>query len=154
MVTNKALWIIDSIRNEFSLIERRLRAVRAKQRNRMNKKGSKKRFKRDQDRVANFKRAAERNLQNPLRARVIEEVQRRCVLLGFQMEGRMLDGGADHWMFNDYHGRRLLNYWPTNGTFWDPKSCFRGKEMDVNSVLEMVETIMNERKRNEPVQVG
>lgn len=106
-------------------------------------------------RIINYKRAADRALLDPWRAKVIEEVQRKAMGLGFQMEGRLLDGGADHWMFNDYSGRRLLNYWPTNGTFWDPNSGFRGTELSACSILEMVETILNERKCNEAsFQVG
>lgn len=113
------------------------------------KKFQKRKEKKDAFRKANFQRAEARELADPLRARVIEEVQRRAMGLGFQMEGRLCDGGFDHWMFSDYHGKRILDYWPSTGTYYDKTTGFKGTELSICSVMEMAETILNERQANE-----
>lgn len=106
----------------------------------------KRKVQRQQKRVQACRCAAEKNLGLPLRARVIAEVQRLSIVLGFTMEGRLLDGGADHWMFSD-GAYRLLNYWPTNGRWYDSNTGHKGIERDITEVLAMAETIFNERKK-------
>lgn len=40
-----------------------------------------------------------------------------------------------HWMF-DCDGARVLNYWPSNGKVWAPRSNYKGKVKDPWAALE------------------
>ncbi len=84
--------------------------------------------------------------ERSLRFRVLERVEFLSLSMGVTFSARNTFKQAPHW-FWDYRGKRLLNFWPTTGTFWDPKSRYRGKERSIKRVLEMVETIKNERAR-------
>ncbi len=83
-------------------------------------------------------------IADPWRTRVIGEVRRLSRLLGFEMEWR-LAGETDHWMFL-IKGRHLMHYWPSNGRWFDVQTGHKGIERSITAVLDMVETILNERK--------
>lgn len=55
---------------------------------------------------------------------------------------------AQHWMFNDNEGKRIVNWWPSTGTLVDCVGNHCLVEMDFEVVLEIAETILNERERN------
>lgn len=49
-----------------------------------------------------------------------------------------------HWMFDDERGRRVLDYWPTNGTWRAPHSGRKGKAKDPYEALEVASKVGGE----------
>jgi hypothetical protein len=80
----------------------------------------------------------------------LEEMQKAAMARGIVLEEKeVVNKGVvvtQHWMFNEQRkNRRLLNWWPTNGKWYDQETGDKGEELDFYAVLDMAETIMNER---------